>query len=363
MIHAHAGHRLVTITIHQRLHAEHIQLRIHHQLQPTLLDTGGSGQCRQLHQAVRHGFDALRQRRLNAQHRQRLIERRQRHTHLLHRQRHNVERFPVGGIHQHFKTFAHQHRQLGQFHRLRQETAVAGDDIQRTVVTGRQIQRAGVAAVEEAQTQPAARRQMLRILRAVGEHAIAKPAHRRAHHIQAVFDLCAFAQPLILQDHRNIILPPGFRQRQFGALLIFQQHQPRQPHHHLAAGFTVGMRVEPAGGRRLIDSEIHRARRAGMDQCLRAAIDVAGNFQAVPVDGAGLRQAVFDIDRHRLATLQLHRRPEQRAVESPGFGGGAGQPAGFPRLQRQRNFSLRVRLQQRRHRQGRPIGRPSGPAP
>ena len=42
----------MTITIHQRLHAEHIQLRIHHQLQPTLLDTSGGRQCRQLHQAV-----------------------------------------------------------------------------------------------------------------------------------------------------------------------------------------------------------------------------------------------------------------------------------------------------------------------
>ncbi len=39
------------------------------------------------------------------------------------------------------------------------------------------------------------------------------------------------------------------------------------------------MRVEPAGGRRLIDGEIHRARRAGMNQCLRATIDVTGNLE------------------------------------------------------------------------------------
>ncbi|MNR31050.1 hypothetical protein D3C85_1485400 [compost metagenome] len=113
VIHTHAGHGLMAIAIHQRLHTQLIQLRVHHQLQPTLLNAGHRRQRWQFHQAVRHRLDALRQRRLDMQYRQRLVERCQRHAHLFDRQRDDIESFAVRGIHQHFETFAHQHRQFG----------------------------------------------------------------------------------------------------------------------------------------------------------------------------------------------------------------------------------------------------------
>ncbi|MNZ78031.1 hypothetical protein D3C78_965930 [compost metagenome] len=148
------------------------------------------------------------------------------------------------------------------------------------------------------------------ILGTVGEHAVTEPAYCGTHYVQLVFNLCIFTQPFVLQDHRNIILPPGFRQRQLAALVVFQQNQPRQTHHHLLAGLAVSMRMEPAGGCGLFDLELHPARGTWLNQCLRAAINVTGDFQAVPVNGTGLRQAIANIHRHRFAALQSHRRPQ-----------------------------------------------------
>ncbi|MNZ78030.1 hypothetical protein D3C78_965920 [compost metagenome] len=140
VVHAHAGHGLMAVAVHQRLHTQLIQLRVHHQLQPALLDPAYRRYCGQFDQAVRHALDTLRQRRLNMQYRQRLVERGQRHAHLFNRQRNNIERLAVGGIHQHFKAFAHQHRQFGQLDRLGQKAAVAGDHVERPIIAGCQIQ-------------------------------------------------------------------------------------------------------------------------------------------------------------------------------------------------------------------------------
>ena len=140
MIHAHAGHRLVAVALHQGLHTELIQRGIHHQLQPALLHAVTRGQGRQRHQRVGQRCYPRRLGGLNTQHRQRLIERRQRHPHLFDRQRDDVKRLTIRSIHQHFKTLAHQYRQFMQLDRLIEKTTIAGYHIQRAVIAGGQPQ-------------------------------------------------------------------------------------------------------------------------------------------------------------------------------------------------------------------------------
>ena len=144
---------------------------------------------------------------------------------------------------------------------------------------------------------------MAGILSTIGEHTVAEPTNGSTHHVQLVFNLRVLAQPLVLQDHRNIILPPGFRQRQLTAFVIFEQHQPGQALHHLLTGLAVGVRMEPAGSCRLLDSELHPARCAWLNQRLRSTVYVTGDFQTVPVNGTGFRQRIADIHRDRFATL------------------------------------------------------------
>ena len=103
----HAGHRLVTIFLHQRLHSHHIQHRIHRQLERALSQPLQRRQRRHTDQRIRQFARGLDSQRLDAQDRLRLIKRRDCHPHLAHRQRDQIESFTVAGIDQHFKALAH----------------------------------------------------------------------------------------------------------------------------------------------------------------------------------------------------------------------------------------------------------------
>ena len=76
------------------------------------------------------------------------------------------------------------------------------------------------------------------------------------------------------------------------------------------AGFTMGVRVEPAGGFRLIRRETDRAGAARGDNGLRPAILLAADLQAVPVNSGRFRQFIDDIHRHRFTAPQFQCRAQ-----------------------------------------------------
>ncbi|MNI72830.1 hypothetical protein D3C73_1287940 [compost metagenome] len=93
-------------------------------------------------------------------------------------------------------------------------------------------------------------------------------------------------------------------------VLIFNQHQSGQPHRHLTTGFAVLMWVEPAGRCPLFGREGHRTFPARLNNPLRSAIDVTGNFQAVPVQRRLFGQLIMDINGDRFTFLQFQRRSQ-----------------------------------------------------
>ena len=180
------------------------------------------------------------------------------------------------------------------------------------------MQRACIAAVQQAQAQPAARHRLLRILYAVSQHHIAEPADRGAHDIELVVDAAAvLSEPLVLEDQRHIVRAPLRRQPQLVGLIVLQQDQPSQALRHLMAGFAMQMWMEPAGRGGLIGRKADLTRRAGFDTRHRPAVAVAGDRQSVPVQRRRFRQLVIDIDRRRFAAPQHDGRPQQTAVVAP----------------------------------------------
>ena len=103
----HAGHRLIAIFLHQRLHSHHVQHRIHRQLERALCQPLQRRQRRHADQRIRQCAGCLDRQRLDAQDRLRLVERRDRHPHLAHRQGDQIEGFTIAGIHQNFKALTH----------------------------------------------------------------------------------------------------------------------------------------------------------------------------------------------------------------------------------------------------------------
>ena len=83
------------------------------------------------------------------------------------------------------------------------------------------------------------------------------------------------------------------------------------------AGFAMQVRMEPAGGGRLIRREADLPCRARFDARHRPAVDVARDRQPVPVQRGRFRQPVKDIDRGRFSAAQHDGRPQQRAVVAP----------------------------------------------
>jgi hypothetical protein len=78
---------------------------------------------------------------------------------------------------------------------------------------------------------------------------IAKPADRRAHDVELIIDLAA-AKRLSCTITGTSSIPTAWATAT-ARFLIRNQHQPGQPHRHLTTGFSMLMRVEPAGGRPL----------------------------------------------------------------------------------------------------------------
>ena len=109
------------------------------------------------------------------------------------------------------------------------------------------------------------------------------------------------------------------------------------------AGFAVGVRMEPAGGFRLIRRETDRTGAARGDNRLRAAILFTTDFQAVPVDGCRFRQFIDDIHSYRLTAPQFQRGAQQVAVISPGLGGFSGNKHHLPLLNIQGDFLCIIR--------------------
>ncbi len=235
----------------------------------------------------------------------RLVKRRDRHPHLANRQGHKIERLAVADIHQHLKALPHQHRQFVDLHRLRQQPAVAGDHVQRTLIAGGEVEGPRVTAVKQTQAQPALRRGVLRINGAVGQQRVAKPAYRRAHHVQLVVNLPVSGEFLVLHNHRHIVDAPLLRQAQQAAFVVFNQHQPRQPHRYLMARFAMLMRMEPAGRRALVGRKGDAARAARFDDALRPTVYLARHFQSVPVHRRLFSKRIVDIHRHRFTFAQL----------------------------------------------------------
>ncbi len=203
---------------------------------------------------------------------------------------------------------------------------------------------------------------MGRIEGSVGQHQIAEPADRGAHHVQLVVHLIPPIEPLVLQHQRDVVHAPALGQRQPQALLVVEDEEPGQPHGHLMAGLPVGVGVIPAGGRRLLDAKRCLPLFAGGDAGLRAAIGSAGHLQPVPMDRGGLRQLVGDPDSHRLPLAGTQSGAEQVAVVAPAMGRLAS-PLHLARLYPELEHAAGIRLQQRRNRQGWPLGgkRPAPP--
>ncbi len=137
---------------------------------------------------------------------------------------------------------------------------------------------------------------MLRVDRAVGQQRIAKPAHRGAHHIQLIVNLPVSGELFVLDDHRHIVDAPLLWQAQQAAFVILNQHQPGEPHRHLMPGFSVLMRMEPAGRRPLLRGKGHRSLAAGFDDAVRAPVHLARHFQTMPVDGGLFIKGVVNIN-------------------------------------------------------------------
>ncbi len=140
---------------------------------------------------------------------------------------------------------------------------------------------------------------MLRVDRTVGQQRITKPAYRRAHHIQLVVNLPVCAEFFILHNHRDIINAPLFRQAQQTTFVIFNQHQPGQPHRHLITRLAMLMRMEPAGRRALVRRKGYAALITGFNNALRPAIHLTRHFQTMPVQRGLFCQRIVDINRHR----------------------------------------------------------------
>ena len=81
----HAGHRLVAIFLHQRLHPHHIEHRIHRELQSTLSKPLKGGQRWHSGQNIRQLTGSLDSQWLHAHYRMRLVKRCNRHPHLVNR--------------------------------------------------------------------------------------------------------------------------------------------------------------------------------------------------------------------------------------------------------------------------------------
>ncbi len=202
---------------------------------------------------------------------------------------------------------------------------------------------------------------MARILDAIGQHQITKPADRRTQHVQLVIQLILAVQPLVLQHQRYVIQPPALRQRQSQALLIVENEEPRQPHGHLMTGLAVGMGVIPAGGGGLLDAKCRSPLLAGGNTGLGAAICGARHLQPVPVYRAGLGQPVADADPYRLPLPGSQRGAEQVAVIAPAVGR-LTPPVHLTRLSDQLDHPAFIRFEHGGNGQGEPLGG-EGPAP
>ncbi|CNU32029.1 Uncharacterised protein [Salmonella enterica subsp. enterica serovar Bovismorbificans] len=159
---------------------------------------------------------------------------------------------------------------------------------------------------------------MLRIDSAIGQQRIAKPADGGGHNIQLIINLAIGGEAFVLNDHRHIVDAPLFRQAQFANLVIFNQHQPGKAHRHLAPGFAVFVRMNPAGRGALLRRKRHRTGSACGNNPLRTAVDDAWNLQTMPVKRRVFGQLVMDINGHAFSFVKLYRWPQQITVVAPG---------------------------------------------
>ena len=131
---------------------------------------------------------------------------------------------------------------------------------------------------------------------AVDQQPIACVPHQLIDGRERVVDPAVGREALVLQHQRQIVDAPGIGQRRRRDGAVVDDQQAGQAGHHLPSGAPVGMRMEPAGGRRVRHRETRLPGGAWGDGLVRTAVDFCGTTRpcqcAVVISSRSLRTRI-----------------------------------------------------------------------
>ena len=220
--------------------------------------------------------------------------------------------------------------------------------MQQSAIAHLQLIAPGVGGVQQAQAHPAARHFDIGALHAVNQQRIANEAAAPRF---AIFRRAEVIQPLVLNNHREVINAVVVRDWQVLADLIFHQPHAGQAVVYLLRHPVRRVGLIPQGGSALADRQHRRPVGVRRHHTRRAADQRARHLQTADGHRDILSQTVAVDKLDVVPAPDADRRPHVAAIDPPDGGASAWRKRPVRTLQRQKQRLTATRFQQRRNRQ------------
>ena len=210
-----------------------------------------------------------------------------------------------------------------------QQALIGGNEGEGPPVGEGQVEVPGIGGIDQAQADDALRHRHACPDRAVDHRRVAEEAVHEVGVARPVDGLAGRGEALVLEDEDEIVDAGGRREAAVRVVAVVDDEHAGEAGVDARCGLAVEVGVVPERRRRLVDRQARMPFRPGRDRQVRAAVERAGNEQAVPVDGDRHIRAVDYARGHLGSAAHADDGPEIRAIEAERGRGNAGDEFGL----------------------------------